>query len=145
MTMKPIHASAILVVVITIFVGVSQTMDSHQEKCTVLEGTEFKVDSCDAKKFLSCQSGRCLCNDVANLIFDFRYVEDNSLSRSRRSPMKKGGGGGSTKDKIGAGLAGGAIGALGGYQLGKAVANPGNNNNNNGNYNGTLMKERKVA
>lgn len=87
----------------------SAAVDIYQAKCTITEGAGYKVDSCDARQFLSCQAGRCMCNDIGNQLYDYHLVSEKSNSRNKRG----------LKKKIAAGVAGGAV----GYVVAKGVSN----------------------
>lgn len=102
--MRAAFAGPVLVLVIG--VTLTSAVDLYQAKCTITEGNGIKVDSCDATKFLSCQSGRCMCNDLGNQLYDYRL--EPQKGRSKRG----------VKKKIAAGIAGGAI----GYAVGKAAS-----------------------
>ncbi|XP_021943857.1 cell wall protein DAN4 [Folsomia candida] len=103
--MKPVIATIALMI---IGVTLTSAVDNYQAKCTITQGAGITVDSCDASKFLSCQSGRCMCNDIGNQLYDYHLEPEKVNSRTKRG----------LKKKIAAGVAGGAV----GYVAGKAVS-----------------------
>jgi len=123
-----------LLVVVIAFSGVTRTdaANLYQEKCTIQEGAGIRVDTCDSTKFLSCQTGRCLCNDIGNQIYD--YVKEPIKGRSKRGAKKKGGSGG----KIAAGA---AVGFVAGAAVGHAASGVGNGGG--GSIGGFKRKEEK--
>jgi len=83
-------------------------LDNIHERCTISEGGGVTVDSCDGSKFISCQNGRCTCNDAANQIFTYRIEKEK---RQKRGLGKK--------------VAIGAGGAFVGYEVAKATSGGG--------------------
>jgi hypothetical protein len=88
---------------VAIGLAFANALDGYQAKCTITEGAGLKVDSCDASKFLSCQSTRCMCMNTEQL-YDYRYEAEKT--RSKRG----------LKKKIAIGAGAGAVGFIGYYK-----------------------------